>query len=48
MFSKYIWDNIAQENHLSNIDLEHAAMILKENNLHNFVLVCLGQDRTKQ
>ena len=25
-----------------------AAMILREINLHNFVLVCLGQDCTKQ
>ena len=48
MFSKYIWDNIAQENYLCNIGPERTAMILKENSLHNFVLVCLGQDCTKQ
>ena len=48
MLSKYVWDNIAQENYLYNIGPERAAMILKENNLHDFVLVCLGQDCTKQ
>ena len=37
-----VWDDIAQENYLFNIGPEHAAMILKENNLHNFVLVCFG------
>ena len=37
MLSKYVWDNIAQENYLCNIGPEH-----------NFVLVCLGQDCTKQ
>ena len=45
-FSKYIWDNIAQENYMYNIGPECTAM--KENSLHNFVLVCLGQDCTKQ
>ena len=44
MLSKYVWDNIAQENYLDNIDPEPAAMILKEKNLQNFVLVCLDQD----
>ena len=48
MLPKYIWDNIAQEHYLCNIGPEYAAMILKENNLHNFVLVYLGQDCTKQ
>ena len=48
MLSKYVWDNIVQKNHLCNIGPEHAAMILKENNLHNFVLSWLGQDCTKQ
>ena len=48
MLSKFVWDNIAKENYLCNIGPERATMILKENNLHNFVLVCLGQDCTKQ
>ena len=48
MLLKYIWKNIAQENYLCNIGPEYAAMMLKENNLHNFVLVCLGQYCTKQ
>ena len=47
MLSKYVSDNTAQENYLCNISPERAAMILKENNLHNFVLVCFGQDCTK-
>ena len=46
--SKYVWDNIAQENYLHNIGPECTAMILKEKNLHNSVLVCLDQDCTKQ
>ena len=48
MLSKYVWDNIAQESYLYNNGPEHAAMILKENSLYNFVLVGLGQDCTKQ
>ena len=48
MLLKYIWKNIAQENYLCNIGPEYAAMMLKENNLHKFVLVCLGQYCTKQ
>ena len=38
----------AQENYLYNVGTERTAIILKENNLHNFVLLCLGQDCTKQ
>ena len=48
VLSKYVEDNITQENYLCNIGPDRAAMILKENNLYNFVLVCLGQDCTKQ
>ena len=48
VLSKHVRDNIAEENYLYNIGPDHAATILKENNLHNFVLVCLGQDCTKQ
>ena len=48
MLSKYVWDNITQENYLCNVGPERAAMILKENNLQNFVLLFLGQDSTKQ
>ena len=48
MLSKSVWDNVAQENYLCNIGPEDAAMILKENNPHSFVLVSLGQDCTKQ
>ena len=48
MLSKYVWDNIVQKNQLCNIGPEQAAMVLKENNLHNFVLGWLGQDCTKQ
>ena len=39
MLSKYVWDNTAAENYLCNIGSERAAMILKENNLHNFLSV---------
>ena len=48
MLSKFVSDNIAQDNYLCNIGHEGTAMILKENNLHNFFLICLGQDCTKQ
>ena len=44
MLSKYVWQNSAQEIYLWNVGPKRAAMILKESNLHNFVLVCLGQD----
>ena len=37
VLSKYVWDNIALENYLCNIGPERTAMILKENNLHNFL-----------
>ena len=48
MLSKYVWENIAEENYLYNVGTERTAIILKENNLHNFVLLCLGQDCSKQ
>ena len=48
MLSKYVWDNIAQENYLCNIGLERTDMFSQENNLRNVVLVCLGQHCIKQ
>ena len=48
MLSKYVSENIVQENYLCNVGPERVAMILKENNLQNFALVCLGQDCIKQ
>ena len=39
MLSKYVWDNIAQDNYLCNIGPERETMILKENNLHIIFLV---------
>ena len=49
MLSKYVWDNIAQENYLCNIGPERTDVFLQENNLRNVVaLFCLGQHCTKQ
>ena len=39
MFSKYVWDNIAQENYLRNVDLEHTDKLLLENRLFEICLV---------
>ena len=48
MLSKYVWDNIAQENYLCDIGPERTDVFLQENNLRNVVaLVCLGQHCTK-
>ena len=38
MLSKYIWDNIAWENYLYNVNLEHKDIDLQKNNLSNVVL----------
>ena len=40
MLSKYVWNNIEQENYLCNIAPERIDMFLQGNNLHNIVLVC--------
>ena len=48
MLSKYVWDNIAQENYLCNIGLERTDMFFQENKLRNVVLVCLSQHCIKQ
>ena len=40
--SKHVWDNIAQENYLRNVDLEHADILSLENQLFKICLVaCL-------
>ena len=31
MLSKYVWDNIAQENYLYNVSSEHTDILLQEN-----------------
>ena len=38
MLSKYIWDNIAWENYLYNVNLERKDIDLQKNNLSNVVL----------
>ena len=37
MLSKYVWDNIGQENYLCNVDLECTEMFSQENNLYNLL-----------
>ena len=41
LLSKFVWDNIAQENYLCNIGPEGTDMFLQEINLSNVVLICL-------
>ena len=39
MLFKYVWDNIAQENYLRNVDLEHTDLLSLENWLFEICLV---------
>ena len=48
MLSKYVCDNIAQEDHLHNISCERTDMFFQETHICNVSLVCLGQHCTKQ
>ena len=48
MLSKHVWDNIAQEYYLCNVDPERSDMLWQENNLYNVVLICLYQHWTRK
>ena len=51
MLSKYVWDNIAQENYLHNVGLEHTDILSQENRLFEICLVACyltGYNITKQ
>ena len=51
MLSKYVWDNIAQENDLCNVDPEHTDILSQENRLFQIrLLVCFstGYNITEQ
>ena len=39
MLFKYVWDNIAQENYLRNVDLEHTDILSRENRLFEICLL---------
>ena len=44
MLSKYVWDNIAQENYLRNVDPEHTDILSQENRLFEIYLVASFKD----
>ena len=51
MLSKYVWDNIAQENDLCNVDPERTDILSQENRLFQIrLLVCFstGYNITEQ
>ena len=51
MVSKYVWDNIAQENYLRDVGLEHTEILSQENRLFDICLVACfltGQNITEQ
>ena len=48
MLSKYVWENIAQENYLCNVDPERSDTLWQENDLYNVVLICLYQHWTRK
>ena len=48
MLPKYVWENIAQENYLCNIDPERSDTLSQENNLYNVVLICLCRHCTRK
>ena len=41
VLSKYVWENIAEENYMCNIDPERTVLILQGNGLYNVVLIYL-------
>ena len=49
VLSKYVWDNIAQENYWYNNGPDHIVIYsLKYNHMHNVVLICLNQHCTRK